>query len=802
MQRPGGSAGSGGGVTLTATTDLNCDVCLGAARTCCCLTPAGEHLKLCSACATGLPHLAMRAGCVLCDPGLRHDAALRESAAPPPPQMLRRAPRPPPRKGPFAWVRTLASRAEVALAQGDVPRLVAGLGSPDAARATEAARSLQRAAHDPAFHGALQRSGATPALVAVLRVGSPAAQRAAADALAQLAAHSAEARAAAVRAGACTSLVELLAGPQSAESDGTCCACCSALAALCVESGSQSALAAAGAPRCLVRLVSRWEASPAVALAALRATHALCADHAANKAAVGAAGGVAALMPLLSSGAGAEAGACLLEVLCRGCAGNRAAALTGGALAALTRALSGECGGAAARALGVVVTGVPDAQAAAVAAGAVPLLAALLARGDPAAREGAVAALRSLTTRFTPAVDALVMCQGVPPLVTLLRSGQLCEPACCVLRNVAALPAHRAHVVAVGAVPPLVDLLERGSVAATAAAAAALTNLAADVQSHKRAIVRAGALRPLVSALRAAGSGTEAVRGAAAGAVGNLVSGCGEHAEQALLLGVLDPLCAMTASAMYCGADGQQAAARALRSLVAGSRLRAEQAVRCGAVEALLAAAAKGSSAAVRDTALRVLAALLQLGSFSHRALASGAAEALTVLAQDGAAPAVADAAASVLALLSDDAHLAPSVRASLAAAASERAPGHPRGATPEDAMAASPLYGRSEAAPPAPARGRSWGDDGDSVAAEQYDGGAALWGRDPDHEHDLPKPHTPRASGRLAAAQQALMRPMVLWPLAMLLLALGWVGCAAACFFALFLATRNAARDQAAKLM
>ena len=64
-------------------------------------------------------------------------------------------------------------------------------------------------------------------------------------------------------------------------------------------------------------------------------------------------------------------------------------------MAALTRALSGECGGSAARALGVVVTGVPDAQAAAVAAGAVPLLAALLVRGDPGACEGAVAALRS-----------------------------------------------------------------------------------------------------------------------------------------------------------------------------------------------------------------------------------------------------------------------------------------------------------------------------------------------------------------------------------------------------------------------
>jgi hypothetical protein len=788
MQRPGGASGPWqGGVTLSATTDLNCDVCLGAARTCCCLTPAGEHLKLCSACAQGLPHLAMRAGCVLCDPGLRHDAALRESAAPRPPQMVRRAPRPPPRKGPFAWVRALASRAEAALAQGDVPRLVAALASPDAARATDAARALQRLAHDPSFHGALHRSGATPALVAVLRAGSPAAQRAAADALAQLAAHSAEARDAAVRSGACTSLVELLAAPQSGpESDSLCCACCTALAALCVESGSQSELAAAGASRVLVRLVLRWEASPAVALAALRATHALCADHAANKAAVGAAGGVAALMPLLSSGAGAEAAACLLEVLCRGCAANRSAALHGGALAALTRALSGECGGSAARALGVVVTGVPDAQAAAVAAGAVPLLAALLVRGDPGACEGAVAALRSLTTRFTPAVDALVVCQGVPPLVALLRSGQLCETACCVLRNVAALPAHRAHVVAVGAVPPLVDLLERGSVSATSAAAAALTNLAADVQSHKRAVVRAGALRPLASALRSAGAGTEAVRGAAAGCVGNLVSGCGEHAEQALLLGVLDPLCAMTASAMYCGADGQAAAARALRSLVAGSRPRAEQAVRGGAIEALLAAAAKGSSAAVRETALRVLAALLQLGSFSHRALASGAADALTALAQDGAAPAVADAAASVLALLSDDANLTPSVRASLAAAASERMPGHRRGATPEDAMAASPLYGRSEA--------------GDAVA-EQYDGGAALWGRDPDREHRLPEPHAP-ASGRLAAAQQAVMRPRVLWPLAMLLLASGWLGCAAACFFALFLTTRNAARDQAAKLM
>ena len=83
-------------------------------------------------------------------------------------------------------------------------------------------------------------------------------------------------------------------------------------------------------------------------------------------------------------------------------------------------------------------------------------------------------------------------------------------------------PAHKAAIVAAGALPHLVSMLSTGSPSAQEEAAGALMNLAADAPANQEAAAAAGAVLPLVVVLS---FGTPPARANAAAALGNLAHG-------------------------------------------------------------------------------------------------------------------------------------------------------------------------------------------------------------------------------------------------------------------------------------
>ena len=98
---------------------------------------------------------------------------------------------------------------------------------------------------------------------------------------------------------------------------------------------------------------------------------------------------------------------------------------------------------------------------------------------------------------------------------------------------------HEAAIVRAGAIEPLVALLRGGGERAQRAAAGALSYLATD---HQAAIAQAGAIEPLVALVR---GGSAEAQGAAASALGNLAGDNADNRVAIARAGAIAPLVAL-----------------------------------------------------------------------------------------------------------------------------------------------------------------------------------------------------------------------------------------------------------------
>lgn len=132
-------------------------------------------------------------------------------------------------------------------------------------------------------------------------------------------------------------------------------------------------------------------------------------------------------------------------------------------------------------------------------AGALKPLISLLQSADERIQQEVTTALLNLSLSHA-LKEGMVKEGSVEALVRVLRDGLsevVKENAAVALAHLAACEANRSQIGMASAVPPLMDLLERGSPRGKKDAAAALYRLSSD-DENKRRMVRAGALRPLV----------------------------------------------------------------------------------------------------------------------------------------------------------------------------------------------------------------------------------------------------------------------------------------------------------------
>uniref|UniRef100_A0A7S3JQ13 RING-type E3 ubiquitin transferase n=1 Tax=Aureoumbra lagunensis TaxID=44058 RepID=A0A7S3JQ13_9STRA len=249
-------------------------------------------------------------------------------------------------------------------------------------------------------------------------------------------------------------------------------------------------------------------------------------------------------------------------------------------------------------------------------AGGIPLLVILLA-GSPPAREAAAMALCRLARRPRDNRVLIVNARGISACVRLLQTNLLAvtdltrQAAAGILQHIACFSMNYKVAIAnagaipllvkllddqsasddtkadaarclwsiavndqkkiaianAGAIPLLVNLIDRdaGSIGVREAAAGALQNLAANNSDNKAAIIRAGAVPPLVRLL--ANSQVETARETAAGALQNLAKHNEDNKSVLIEAGVLPPLIA-TLSDANASARSQRTSARAIENLV------------------------------------------------------------------------------------------------------------------------------------------------------------------------------------------------------------------------------------------
>ncbi|CAJ1391025.1 unnamed protein product [Effrenium voratum] len=185
-----------------------------------------------------------------------------------------------------------------------------------------------------------------------------------------------------------------------------------------------------------------------------------------------------------------------------------------------------------------------DNQIAIAKAGAIPPLVELLSRGAPRnqgwaaaalqhlaanysdnkiaiAKERAAAALQNLEAKYSDNKIAIAKAGAIPPLVELLSRGTPVgqENAAAALGSLTN-DDNQIAIAKAGAIPPLVELLSRGTPVGQENAAATLSNLAAN-SDNQIAVAKAGTIPPLVELLS---RGTPVGQENAAAALGNLTN--------------------------------------------------------------------------------------------------------------------------------------------------------------------------------------------------------------------------------------------------------------------------------------
>ena len=142
-----------------------------------------------------------------------------------------------------------------------------------------------------------------------------------------------------------------------------------------------------------------------------------------------------------------------------------------------------------------------DAKDSIVALGAIPLIVAMIGDGSTVGAAAAVGALRNLSVMFFHRVE-IVKAGCIPPLVAVLSAGftEAKMQAVIALRNLSVVREVSICIAKAGAIPQLVACLsddDFGDVAEDSAAA--LANLASEIDENKVAIVKAGGVAPLVA---------------------------------------------------------------------------------------------------------------------------------------------------------------------------------------------------------------------------------------------------------------------------------------------------------------
>jgi len=209
----------------------------------------------------------------------------------------------------------------------------------------------------------------------------------------------------------------------------------------------------------------------------------------------------------------------------------------------------------------------------------------------------------------------------LPPLVDLLGRGT--EDAKCAaaraIKNLA--PDSRAAIAQAGAIPPLVGLLQSGSASVTEQAVSAVHNLTIGSEQVCLAIAQAGAIPPLVGLLQ---SGSASVAEQAVSAIGNLASGSEPRKAAIAQAGAIPPLVGLLQSG---SASVAEKAVSAIRNLASGSEQIRLAIAQAGAIPPLVGLLQSGS-ASVAEQAVSAI-----------RNLTSGSEPRRAVIAQAGAIP-------------------------------------------------------------------------------------------------------------------------------------------------------------------
>ena len=174
--------------------------------------------------------------------------------------------------------------------------------------------------------------------------------------------------------------------------------------------------------------------------------------------------------------------------------------------------------------VGLLTTGTPEARGFAV--GALNNLAASRANQAAIGKAGAIAKIIEMLRTWVREADG-----GGPSTAHSQSSEECVSNAAGALGNLAADPANQKLIVAQGGLPPLVRLIEPGSrisASTKAYAAGALWNLAFRNADNKVSIASAGAIPPLISLLQ---SGSPDARSNAAAALWNLAVNLNNQVE-------------------------------------------------------------------------------------------------------------------------------------------------------------------------------------------------------------------------------------------------------------------------------
>ena len=181
----------------------------------------------------------------------------------------------------------------------------------------------------------------------------------------------------------------------------------------------------------------------------------------------------------------------------------------------------------AASALGSLAFGNSQNKMAVAAAGGIPPLVAMVTNGSDSTKERAVAALVTLATDNAQNQVTIAAEGAIPPIVALVTNGSssVKREAAHALTTLASDNAqNKVSIAAEGGIPPLVALVKHGSRIAKLEAAKALRNLSDENKQNCAAIAAAGGVPPLAALMTPASAASQTASAASQTATRALIN--------------------------------------------------------------------------------------------------------------------------------------------------------------------------------------------------------------------------------------------------------------------------------------